>query len=63
MRMRVIRQRTDLIAWYERLGYRPTGETLPFPYDEPGVVVKRKDLEFMVLAKPIGRSAAGPSTE
>ena len=32
--MTVIRQRHDLIAWYERLGYRPTGETQPFPYGD-----------------------------
>jgi L-amino acid N-acyltransferase YncA len=31
MRMSVIRQRTDLIAWYRRLGFEPTGETQPFP--------------------------------
>jgi GNAT superfamily N-acetyltransferase len=53
MRMQVIRQRSELIAWYERLGYRPTGDTLPFPYDHPAVVTKRNDLEFVVLAKPI----------
>jgi len=61
MRMQVIRQRTDLIAWYERLGYRPTGEMLPFPYDAPGVVATRQDLEFVVLVKPICGSA--PSLE
>jgi len=53
MRMRVIRQRCELIAWYERLGYRQTGDTLPFPYDRPGAIAKRDDLEFVVLAKPI----------
>lgn len=53
MRMRVIRQRDDLIAWYERRGYRRNGETVPFPYEAPGVVAKRSDLEFAVLVKPI----------
>lgn len=53
MRMRVIRQRQDLIAWYERLGYCRNGEVLPFPYDKPGVLPKRSDLEFVVLIKPI----------
>ena len=33
MRMTIIAQRHDLIAWYERLGYRATGETLPWPDD------------------------------
>jgi ribosomal protein S18 acetylase RimI-like enzyme len=53
MRMQVIRQRSELIAWYERLGYRQTGETLPFPADHPGVITRRNDLEFVILAKPI----------
>jgi len=53
MRMRVIRQRVELIAWYERLGYQPTGETLPFPYDNPSVTATRSDLDFVLLAKRI----------
>ncbi|HWE54092.1 MAG TPA: GNAT family N-acetyltransferase [Acidimicrobiales bacterium] len=51
IRMTVIRQRTDLIAWYERLGFRPTGETEPFPYgDERFGRPVRADLEFVVLS-------------
>ncbi len=53
MRLRVIRQRVELIAWYERLGYQPTGETQPFPYDNPSVIATRSDLDFVLLAKPI----------
>jgi ribosomal protein S18 acetylase RimI-like enzyme len=53
MQMWVIRQRAELIAWYDRLGYRATGEVRPFPYDDPGVIAKREDLEFVVLAKPL----------
>ncbi len=34
MRMQVIRQRAELIAWYERRGYRRTGELSPFPYGD-----------------------------
>ncbi|MDA4825259.1 GNAT family N-acetyltransferase, partial [Enterobacter kobei] len=30
IRMTVIRQRPELIAWYERRGYALTGETEPF---------------------------------
>lgn len=26
----VINARTELVAWYERRGYRPTGTTIPF---------------------------------
>ena len=30
MQMTVLVQQAELIAWYERLGYHPTGETRPF---------------------------------
>jgi len=49
--MQVIRQREELIAWYERRGYRRTGEARPFPYDEPRYTPLRPDLEFVVLEK------------
>ncbi|MEU3709866.1 GNAT family N-acetyltransferase [Streptomyces catenulae] len=55
MRMTVIRQRTELIAWYERRGYRRTGELSPFPYgDERFGVPQRDDLAFELLVKPLG---------
>ncbi|BCM71905.1 MULTISPECIES: GNAT family N-acetyltransferase [Streptomyces] len=54
MRMAVINVREDLIAWYERRGYRRTGETHPFPYgDERYGIPLRADLRFEVLAKPL----------
>jgi ribosomal protein S18 acetylase RimI-like enzyme len=54
MTMTVIRQREDLIAWYGRLGYRPTGATQPFPYgDERFGIPLRPDLEFIVLRCPL----------
>jgi ribosomal protein S18 acetylase RimI-like enzyme len=54
MSMTVIRQRVDLIAWYERLGYRRTGDTEPFQYgDERFGIPKRPDLEFLVFSKPL----------
>jgi ribosomal protein S18 acetylase RimI-like enzyme len=50
--MTVIVQRPELIAWYERRGYRQTGERRPFPYhDERAGFPKRDDLEFVVLEK------------
>ena len=50
----VIQQREELIAWYERHGYTPTGLNKPFPYgDERFGVPKRVDLMFMELAKEI----------
>ncbi|QHC22263.1 GNAT family N-acetyltransferase [Streptomyces sp. GS7] len=55
MRMTVIRQRAELIAWYERRGYRRTGQLSPFPYgDERFGVPQRDDLEFELLVKPLG---------
>ena len=55
MEMTVIRQREDLIAFYERRGYRRTGQSHPFPYgDERFGLPQRDDLEFVVLGKPLG---------
>ena len=52
--MTVIAQRAELIAWYERRGYRATGETAPFPYgDERFGEPLRPDLHFVVLRKPL----------
>jgi ribosomal protein S18 acetylase RimI-like enzyme len=52
MIMTVLAQRDDLIAWYERRGYRRTGEQRPFPYgDKRYGIPRRPDLVFDVLAK------------
>ena len=54
MVMSVLAQRPDLIAWYERRGYRRTGETTAFPYgNERFGLPKRPDLTFASLAKPL----------
>jgi ribosomal protein S18 acetylase RimI-like enzyme len=54
MHMTVISVREDLIAWYERRGYRRTGEMTPFPYgDERFGVPQRADLQFELLVKPL----------
>jgi GNAT superfamily N-acetyltransferase len=61
MRMTVIMQRTELIAWYERRGYRRTGETAPFFYgDERFGLPKRQDLSFVVLEKALSGAATTP---
>lgn len=50
--MTVISIRDTLIAWYERRGYRRTGETKPFPHgDERFGVPRTSDLYFVVLEK------------
>ena len=54
MHMTVISVRDDLIAWYERRGYRRTGRMSPFPYgDERFGIPQRDDLEFELLVKPL----------
>lgn len=53
MRMQVIDARTELIEWYERRGYRRTGEVIPMPA-ELLAAASRQDLHFIVLAKQIG---------
>lgn len=53
--MTVIRQRTELLAFYARRGYTDTGEERPFPTAEERFgVPRRDDLVFTVLAKPVG---------
>ncbi|HET7300064.1 MAG TPA: GNAT family N-acetyltransferase [Oleiagrimonas sp.] len=54
MRLTVIDVRDELIAWYERRGYRRTGEHRPFPYgDERFGIPRRDDLRFEWLTKPL----------
>ncbi|MFJ6086662.1 GNAT family N-acetyltransferase [Streptomyces sp. NPDC092369] len=54
MHMTVISVRDDLIAWYERRGYRRTGRMTPFPYgDERFGVPQRDDLQFELLVKEL----------
>ncbi|OYW22066.1 MAG: GNAT family N-acetyltransferase [Sphingomonas sp. 12-62-6] len=54
MEMTVIRQRTELIAYYERRGYRLTGEERPFPYGDERFGLPRTDvLGFVVLARSL----------
>lgn len=59
MRMTVIAQRPELIAWYERRGYRHTGETAPFYYCDPRFgLPRRDDLYFVVLEKDLAPAGA-----
>lgn len=53
-RMTVVNVREGLIAWYRRRGYRLTGETLPFPYDDLRFgKPTRPDLSFVVLERAL----------
>ncbi|WP_433448664.1 GNAT family N-acetyltransferase [Streptomyces sp. CA-142005] len=54
MHMTVISVRDDLIAWYERRGYRRTGKMSPFPYGEERFgIPQRDDLQFELLVKKL----------
>lgn len=52
MRMTVISVRNTLIAWYQRHGYQPTGDKLPFP-DDPKFGLAKQKLEFIVMEKAL----------
>lgn len=54
MEMQVFSRRRELLSFYNRRGYRPTGERRPFPYAEwPDAGAQFDDLEFTVLEKPL----------
>lgn len=50
MVMTVINLRHELIAWYERRGYRQTGATLPFPFTETSGETRR-DFHLVEMRK------------
>jgi N-acetylglutamate synthase-like GNAT family acetyltransferase len=50
IQMTVISVRHELIAWYQRRGYRLTGEKMPFP-DHLALGIPKQSLEFLVLEK------------
>ena len=54
MQIGVLHVRDTLIAWYERRGYRATGETEPYPSDDPrfGVPMREK-LHFVIMEKEL----------
>lgn len=55
VRISVFPQRETLVAWYQRLGYADTGETLPFPYGNPRFGLPlRDDLHFIVMERALG---------
>jgi ribosomal protein S18 acetylase RimI-like enzyme len=51
--MTVISIRSELIAWYERRGYRDTGERKPFPMTDPKFGLPQQHLEFIVMEKEL----------
>jgi ribosomal protein S18 acetylase RimI-like enzyme len=54
MRIGVLHVRDTLIAWYERRGYRATGETEPYPSDDPRFGTPlRENLHFLIMDKEL----------
>lgn len=53
VRMDVIQQRKELIAFYERRGYRWTGLTAPFPEHDPRFGLPKTKLEFLIYEKSL----------
>ncbi len=51
--MTVISVRSELIAYYERRGYKSTGETKPFPMTDPKFGLPKQFLEFIIMEKAI----------
>jgi ribosomal protein S18 acetylase RimI-like enzyme len=49
--MTVISIRKEIIDWYQRHGYKDTGERKPFPMDDPKFGVPKMFLEFIVMEK------------
>lgn len=47
----VISLRDELIKWYERRGYKATGERKPFPSNDPRFGRPKQKLEFIVMEK------------
>lgn len=51
MVMEVLSTRTELMAFYERRGYKKTGEQRPFPTSDPRFGLPKRDLQFEVMEK------------
>jgi ribosomal protein S18 acetylase RimI-like enzyme len=50
LKITVLSVRAELLAWYERHGYRRTGEALPFQ-ENPAFGTPRQPLTLLVLEK------------
>lgn len=55
--MTVISVRTELIEWYERHGYKRTGEKKPFITEDARFGIAKMPLEFVVLEKKVKSQA------
>ena len=53
IKITVISLRKELIDWYERRGYKNTGEKKPFPSSDPRFGLPKQELEFIVMEKKL----------
>jgi ribosomal protein S18 acetylase RimI-like enzyme len=60
--MNVISLRHELIAWYERNGYRQTNERKPFPSDQQ-FGIPTQPLEFMIMVKEVNSERSKANIE
>lgn len=51
--MTVISVRKELIEYYERRGFKNTGETKPFPMNDPKFGLPKQQLAFIVMEKEL----------
>ncbi|MGZ3712095.1 MAG: GNAT family N-acetyltransferase [Bdellovibrionota bacterium] len=49
----VIQLRTELLQWYLRRGYKPNGETKPFPNDPQYPRITKEPMHFVFMEKAI----------
>lgn len=52
--MSILSHRPELLAYYQRRGYRLNGNSMPFPVDGNNGEPKRQDLELLELEKLVG---------
>jgi hypothetical protein len=52
MKISVLDSRVELIAWYERYGYKKTGVILPFP-TETKFGLPKQPLQLIVMEKAL----------
>ena len=53
MTLEVIQLRTELMAWYERRGYKKTGVIKPFPMNDPRFGIPKVELQLVVFEKKL----------
>jgi ribosomal protein S18 acetylase RimI-like enzyme len=54
LELAVLSPRRELLAWYGRRGYTPTGRREPFPYGDARFgLPRRDDLFFVILERPL----------